>query len=161
VGVILLDLDYFKRINDQLGHLAGDAVLQEAVKRMNACVRPYDVIGRYGGEEFLIVVPSTDAMGALGEAERVRVCLEQKIFETSAGSIAITASFGVAAADQILPAKYLGPIDPKILLAASDAALYRAKRHGRNRVEIATAADFAGTKVSEPSRHELQEENQK
>lgn len=161
VGVILLDLDHFKRINDTLGHLAGDAVLQETVKRMSACVRPYDAIGRYGGEEFLIVAPSTDAMGALGEAERIRACLEQRIFESSAGSIAVTASFGVAAADQLPAGKGPGPVDPKILLAASDAALYRAKEQGRNRVEIASPADFAASKTPEPATVGLQEENQK
>jgi two-component system cell cycle response regulator len=163
VGVILLDLDHFKRINDTWGHLAGDAVLQEAVKRINACVRPYDVIGRYGGEEFLIVVPATDAMGALGEAERIRACLAEKAFETPGGSIAVTASFGVCAAGQSSYAKDKKLIDPKILLAASDAALYRAKEQGRNRVEIAAPSDLAAAITPElaAAPNELQQEHQK
>ena len=71
-----MDLDHFKYVNDTYGHLAGDDVLREAAQRMMACVRPYDSVGRYGGEEFLIVVPSSDAMGTLGLAERIRRAIE-------------------------------------------------------------------------------------
>ena len=163
VGVILLDLDHFKRINDTLGHLAGDAVLQEAVKRINACVRPYDVIGRYGGEEFLIVAPATDAMGTLGEAERIRACVAEKAFETAAGSIAVTASLGVCATDQSTQTKGEKLIDPQALLAASDAALYRAKEQGRNRVELTSPSDLAVTIAAEleAATNVLQQEHQR
>jgi two-component system cell cycle response regulator len=144
VGVILLDLDHFKRVNDTWGHLAGDAVLQEAVKRLNSCVREYDAIGRYGGEEFLIVTPATDSMGALGQAERIRACIEATPFETPAGRISVTASLGVAATDLLLVAKDQASVNPQVLLAAADSALYRAKDQGRNRADVATTSEIDG-----------------
>jgi two-component system, cell cycle response regulator len=75
LGVIMADLDHFKHINDTHGHLAGDAVLREAARRMRLCLRSYDVIGRYGGEEFLIVLPDCDALSTLSLAERLRECI--------------------------------------------------------------------------------------
>ena len=82
VGVVLLDLDHFKSINDNHGHLAGDAVLQEAAWRMRDSIRPYDAIGRYGGEEFLILLPGCDEESTFGQAERLRtfsMCNKRRI----------------------------------------------------------------------------------
>jgi two-component system, cell cycle response regulator len=136
-GIVLMDLDHFKYVNDQYGHLSGDAVLQEASRRMRAAVRPYDTVGRYGGEEFLIVVPASDAMGAMGLAERIRKSIETPPVRTEAGEIQVTASLGVAISEPGIP------LDAADLLQLADDALYRAKERGRNRAELATAGDPA------------------
>jgi diguanylate cyclase (GGDEF)-like protein len=136
-GIVLMDLDHFKYVNDQYGHLCGDAVLQETSRRVTQCVRPYDTVGRYGGEEFLIVVPSSDAMGTLGLAERIRKAIEAKPVSTDAGAISLTASLGVAASTEE------APLEARALLQSADDALYRAKDHGRNRSELAAPADLA------------------
>ena len=135
-GVVLMDLDHFKYVNDTYGHLAGDDVLREAAQRMMACVRPYDSVGRYGGEEFLIVVPSSDAMGTLGLAERIRRAIEAKPMMTNSIPIAVTASFGVTASVDKTP------LDAQEILQLADAALYRAKERGRNRTELASPTDL-------------------
>ncbi|MFY9804802.1 MAG: diguanylate cyclase [Candidatus Acidiferrales bacterium] len=138
-GIVLADLDHFKYVNDTYGHQVGDAVLRETTQRMMASVRPYDTVGRYGGEEFLIVVPSSDAMGALGLSERIRRAIEAKPIVADSHSIVITASFGVAAST---PAR---PLDPHEMLHLADDALYRAKDQGRNRSELATPQDLTTT----------------
>jgi two-component system cell cycle response regulator len=135
-GVVLVDLDHFKYVNDTYGHVAGDEVLREAAQRMMGCVRPYDSVGRYGGEEFLIVVPSSDAMGTMGLAERMRRTIEAKPITANSIPIAVTASFGVTASVD------KSPLDPQGILRLADAALYRAKERGRNRVELARAEDL-------------------
>lgn len=133
VAVVIADLDHFKRINDTLGHLGGDAVLLEAVRRMSSVLRPYDAIGRYGGEEFLIVLPGCDQPGAVAAAERMRRVIEDAEVATPTGRTAITVSLGAAIGE--------GPrIDANELIKSADAALYRAKRAGRNRVELATSS---------------------
>jgi|SRR5579864_861868 len=132
VGIVLADLDHFKKINDGYGHLAGDAALQEVALRMNKCVRSYDTVARYGGEEFLILVPSADENSTFRLAERMRRAMEAAPVRTSAGDIPITASFGVASCDGT------GPIDFTSLLRLADAALYRAKNLGGNCVELST-----------------------
>ena len=114
-------------------------MLRETTQRMMASVRPYDTVGRYGGEEFLIVVPSSDAMGALGLSERIRRAIEAKPIVADSHSIVITASFGVAAST---PAR---PLDPHEMLHLADDALYRAKDQGRNRSELATPQDLTTT----------------
>jgi two-component system cell cycle response regulator len=139
VGVILVDLDHFKAVNDTYGHATGDAVLQEVSRRMLASLRSYDSVGRYGGEEFLIIVPSSDAEGTMRSAERIRTSLQAQPVKTPDGELAISGSFGVVAAGG--PG---GPLDESALLRAADDALYRAKDNGRNRVELATPAGFAG-----------------
>lgn len=131
-GIILADLDHFKYVNDKHGHLIGDAVLKEAARRMLSCARIYDTVGRYGGEEFLIVVPSSRALGPLGFAERMRKALESEPFVTDAGEIHVTGSFGVAISNKE------DRLDAQGLLRLADDALYRAKDHGRNRSELAT-----------------------
>lgn len=136
VGIVLSDIDNFKRINDVHGHLAGDMVLQELAQRMLRCVRAYDCIGRYGGEEFLIIFPSSGGEGAMRQTERIRRAIESAPVRALEGEIPVTASFGVVIND---PATMQ---DPKELLRSADAALYRAKEMGRNRVELASSSEI-------------------
>ena len=128
-GIILADLDHFKNINDTYGHICGDDVLKEAAQRISRCVRSYDTVGRYGGEEFLTVVVSADESISLALADRMRQAIESRPFVTGSGELHITASFGTAAST------CSGLIDPKALLQLADEALYRAKLKGRNRSE--------------------------
>lgn len=134
VGIVLADIDHFKAINDRYGHMAGDLVLQEIARRMTKCTRPYDCVGRYGGEEFLMIFPTSADEGILRLAERMRKAIEATPVRTPEGEIAITASFGVFVAHGS------GQRDVNELLRLVDAALYRAKRDGRNRVERAESA---------------------
>jgi two-component system cell cycle response regulator len=138
LGVILADLDHFKRVNDTYGHLAGDAVLLEVTRRMSSSIRPYDAVGRWGGEEFVIVVPDLDGMGTLHLAERIRSCIATHPVETAAGSVSVTISMGIAVGSANMP-------DPEALLREADAALYRAKQLGRNRVELGTPDEVTAT----------------
>jgi diguanylate cyclase (GGDEF)-like protein len=130
LGIVMLDLDHFKNINDTHGHHAGDIVLQEAAKRMRRSVRKYDSIGRYGGEEFLILLPGCDELTTFAQAERLRTYLADEKVILPATSIGLTASFGCTSA----PPK--GRISAEDLLKKADDALYLAKRRGRNRVEL-------------------------
>jgi diguanylate cyclase (GGDEF)-like protein len=129
LAILLADLDDFKQINDTHGHVIGDAVLRDASKRLGTPMRPYDAVGRYGGEEFLIVLPGCDMTNALQVAERVRAFVASKPLETPSGTVAITVSLGVAAVEK---GQATG-VDQ--LIVAADEALYRAKHAGRNRVE--------------------------
>lgn len=129
--IMMLDLDHFKMINDTHGHLAGDAVLRETCRRMSSVVRPNDAVGRYGGEEFLIVLPGCNPGSALAVGERIRTAISEIPMNTSEGIIPVTASIGVAIYGT-------GPWeDFTALTAAADTALYRAKNTGRNKVELA------------------------
>ncbi|HEV7815740.1 MAG TPA: diguanylate cyclase [Janthinobacterium sp.] len=130
IGVILADLDHFKRINDTHGHLAGDAVLQETSRRMLHALRPYDRIGRFGGEEFLIIASGGDRSHPLAVAERIRDRVAEAPVQTAAGPIMVTVSLGVAITRSGVRE------NASVVIAAADAALYRAK-NGRNRVEVA------------------------
>jgi two-component system, cell cycle response regulator len=138
-GVVLIDIDHFKRINDTYGHICGDAVLKEVAQRMKLSVRPYDTVGRYGGEEFLIVVSSSDEQGTMSLAERVRFALESRPIETDAGEVSVTVSCGVAVSNG-------KGMDPQSLLRLADEALYRAKQQGRNRSELAIVASAVDTR---------------
>lgn len=131
LGLVLMDLDHFKSVNDTYGHLAGDAVLREAAQRMKNTVRIYDHLGRYGGEEFMLVVPGCGVEETRQLAERIRQKMEMSPFATIEGDIPVTVSLGVT--------WYEAPFttDVDVFVRAADAALYRAKRGGRNRVEIA------------------------
>jgi len=134
VTVILLDLDNFKRINDTHGHAVGDEVLCTASKRLAASMRSYDELGRYGGEEFLAVLPSCGARSGLDVAERMRKSLAALPVGTLSGPVVLTASLGVATVDNQLK------VSAEELIASADKALYLAKRSGRNRVKSADAA---------------------
>lgn len=123
-SVILLDIDHFKSVNDTFGHLAGDTVLVELADILKNNVRSIDIVGRWGGEEFLIILPETDNNGVTLLAEKLRTIIDQNNF-TKAGKI--TASFGVAT--------YNRDALPENIVSQADAALYKAKENGRNRVE--------------------------
>jgi diguanylate cyclase (GGDEF)-like protein len=128
LGVVMVDLDHFKDVNDQYGHLAGDAVLREAARRMQNSVRQYDSIGRYGGEEFLILLPGCDTASSVAQAERLRRQLSQSEMSLNETSLCVTASFGVTTA---FPSK---GCTAESLIRSADEALYAAKNLGRNRV---------------------------
>jgi two-component system cell cycle response regulator len=143
LGVIMADIDHFKKINDTHGHLVGDAVLREVTKRLTAAVRSYDSVGRYGGEEFLIVVPGCDALSLIVAAERLRRCVADQPVDTSAGPISVTLSAGLAAAQASGPEL----MDCEAMLQAADNALYEAKAQGRNRVASSSPATAAAGRV--------------
>lgn len=129
VSIGLCDIDHFKKVNDTYGHQAGDEVLQGFVKIVQKCLRGYDMLGRLGGEEFLVVAPDSRGMPEEGLYERLRGEVASRKIPTKMGDIPITVSIGVAAGDNGHTADSL--------LAAADAALYRAKAEGRNRVVYA------------------------
>ena len=139
LGVVMADIDHFKKINDTHGHLTGDVVLQEVSRRLAANVRPYDAVGRYGGEEFLIVFPGCNANNVLVGAERLRHCIADQPIETDVGRIPVTLSLGLAAASHGETEKP----DCETLLRHADEALYAAKARGRNRVETAETSTTA------------------
>jgi diguanylate cyclase (GGDEF)-like protein len=127
--VILCDLDDFKAINDTHGHLVGDAVLREGAAALRRSLRASDLLGRYGGEEFLAVLPEVDLPAACLAAERLRRSLAELVIPTPAGEVRITASFGVAEMSEV-PAKATADL----LVSLADRRLYEAKAAGRNRV---------------------------
>lgn len=131
LSVIMADLDHFKKVNDTHGHMAGDAVLQLTAKRMLSVIRDYGSIGRYGGEEFLIVLPDTDHERAATFAERLRLIMETNAINIPEGMISITISLGVATYHNEKPC------DVRTLVKSADIALYVAKEIGRNCVEFA------------------------
>jgi two-component system cell cycle response regulator len=128
VGVVLADLDGFKAINDTHGHFAGDAVLREAARRMQGGARSYDSLGRYGGEEFLILLPGCDECCSFAQAERMRVTLGSAPVQVGDVQVNMTASFGCTSTST--PAAVSG----EALIRTADEALYQAKRSGKNRV---------------------------
>ncbi len=124
--VILLDIDHFKSINDRHGHLEGDRVLKESLQLMRPLLGSNDLFARFGGEEFVILIPGSDIGEAVALAERIRRVLEASEIVLSNGAVVnITASFGVAKGN-------LGQLAWRRLIEAADAALYRAKSDGRN-----------------------------
>lgn len=130
LGVIMSDIDHFKKINDTYGHAAGDEVLRQAAKRMLGAIREGDALGRYGGEEFMMVLTECNGLeGARVVAERVRERFAERPFATEFGEIPVTVSLGLVYCDSV------AGVDEKSMVRAADALLYRAKRSGRNRVE--------------------------
>ncbi len=141
LSAIMFDLDHFKNINDTQGHLAGDAVLVAIGTRMRSVLRGSDLKCRYGGEEFLIVLPDTPLEGARRVAESLRRDIEAHPIRWGQGEIRATASFGVAT-------NAAGEIDSLTLVSRADAALYHAKEGGRNCVRIATGSTVLSVQQS-------------
>jgi diguanylate cyclase (GGDEF)-like protein len=129
LSVLIADLDHFKRVNDTFGHPGGDAVLRETAERMRVALRGYDLLGRYGGEEFLAVLPGCDQARTRQVAERLRAAVAERPMAAAGSPVGVTMSVGTATA-------WAGA-DAVALIQAADAALYRAKAHGRDRVEAA------------------------
>lgn len=136
VGVILLDIDHFKKINDTYGHFAGDAVLRETAARLRGNMRPYDQVGRYGGEEFLVVLPNCDLEAAKNQAERMRQKLQTTAMLVDGAELFVSASFGVTVS-------VASERDPNLFVRVADEALYRAKAGGRNCVQTLTIDESA------------------
>ena len=130
LSIIMSDIDHFKQINDLHGHQAGDAVLREVARRIEESLRPYDYVGRYGGEEFIIILPGCTKEGAVNIAERLRRRLSDHPVETPFGKNRVTMSFGIASFDE----SFTKNLDTIIRVA--DNALYRAKQKGRNLVAV-------------------------
>jgi diguanylate cyclase (GGDEF)-like protein len=129
LSFIILDLDYFKKINDKHGHMAGDAMLKEIADICKTKVRSTDLLGRFGGEEFMILLPETNLESALYVAERIRKKIQETEFEYDGNKMKITASLGVTGTDKITCESF------DTFLHCADKALYRAKDNGRNKIE--------------------------
>ena len=140
--IILGDLDHFKNVNDTYGHLVGDQVLREVARRLLLSVRSYDFVGRYGGEEFLIVLNNCRPDSALGRAEQIRKCICTQPVNTHAGPLEVSMSLGV------LLSYDWGHRPAEELLNEADAALYAAKAEGRNRVKLAKPEERTATVVA-------------
>jgi diguanylate cyclase (GGDEF)-like protein len=137
----MADIDHFKRVNDTHGHLTGDEVLCEVARRMQSSLRRYDTIGRFGGEEFLLVLPGCSLEEGVKLAERICHLVRSEPVKAKNKPIDVSISLGVAVANQPVPA------DLEALLGSADAALYRAKEAGRNRVEFsANPSPSSGTR---------------
>jgi diguanylate cyclase (GGDEF)-like protein len=145
VGVLMLDLDHFKQINDNHGHLTGDAVLKAVSDALRKEARDYDVVGRFGGEEFMILLPGLDPVDIVATAERFRRCIGGLVVGSpdDHGTVTVTASAGVVAYPD-------GGVDLDELLLAADAALYRAKESGRNQTCLAPAGASALPEARQP-----------
>ena len=126
LALLFVDIDHFKKINDEHGHLAGDQVLAGVARVMTSTIRAEDVLARYGGEEFAVICREIEADGALALGERLRLAVEQHRFEHAGKVIPVTVSIGIAAGRKVE--------DAQAFIAAADAAMYEAKRAGRNRV---------------------------
>jgi diguanylate cyclase (GGDEF)-like protein len=138
----MFDVDHFKQVNDRHGHPVGDQVIVAVARRLAAATRKTDLLGRYGGEEFVILLPDTAHDGARILAERIRAGLADRPIDTDAGPLPVTASIGLA---QWEP----DDTEPGTLLARADEALYRAKQSGRNRVvHYSDASDQARVSTS-------------
>ncbi len=140
VGLIMADVDHFKAVNDSRGHVAGDQVLQIVASEIAAGVRPYDSVGRYGGEEFLIIAPGCDAAETWELAERIRASVAGCNIVAAGLNVNVTLSLGIATGTR--------SADSDKLLHEADTALYLAKRAGRNRVEPAVARAAAASMMS-------------
>jgi len=132
VSIAMADIDHFKTVNDDHGHLAGDEVLREVARRMQKSLRDYDIIGRVGGEEFLLVFPECNVEEGVKLAERISTAVSSEVVNIKNRSLTMSISIGVAVATDPAPG------DMEALLGAADDALYRAKSAGRNRVEFST-----------------------
>ncbi|MGA2263033.1 MAG: diguanylate cyclase [Acidobacteriota bacterium] len=143
--LMLADFDHFKDINDTYGHSIGDAVLCEAARRMRSSVRTYDSLGRYGGEEFLFILPGCDADDARTQAERLQTCITSTPIELPHVTISFTISIGIVVQYSTTVA------DLDFLIQAADAALYAAKMQGRNRVVLSGSSMPAPKSIPTPT----------
>jgi diguanylate cyclase (GGDEF)-like protein len=142
LGVLMLDLDHFKKFNDIYGHDAGDTVLREAAAFLLKSVRAEDIVCRFGGEEFIVILPVADLKVTQARAERIRSKLrELPVLHQGQPLGMVTVSVGVAELPQHGTSR-------KELIEAADAALYRAKREGRDRVVVAAAAPPAESQLN-------------
>jgi two-component system, cell cycle response regulator len=132
-AVVFIDLDDFKRVNDTHGHLAGDTVLRSSAATLRSMLRPYDLLGRYGGEEFVVLLPGCDEEGARAAAERLRSAIASAAVVLGEVTVRITCSLGVALGAP--GARW----DRDSLLATADAAMYQAKDRGRDQVVVASS----------------------
>ncbi|MBU4533204.1 MAG: GGDEF domain-containing protein [Eubacteriales bacterium] len=130
LSVIFFDVDGFKQINDRHGHRTGDQVLVQVVSKISTMLRPYDIMARYGGDEFVILVPGTNQVQARDAAERIREHVSNSILEVDGNRLKITLSMGIATLDR-LPSESPEKAADR-LLSAADERLYQAKRQGRN-----------------------------
>jgi len=129
LSAVMLDIDHFKVVNDSYGHAIGDQVLEELANRLSKNVREFDILGRYGGEEFALLLPETDLFTACSVSDRLRLTVMDTPMHTEIGPIPITISLGVVKATSDVP-------NLDSLLKRADKALYAAKQNGRNRVEV-------------------------
>jgi diguanylate cyclase (GGDEF)-like protein len=129
VGIVLADVDHFKKVNDTFGHSAGDSVLRETSRRLRAGLRVYDGVGRYGGEEFLLILPGCDLAATVQRADAIRQIIERDAMVAPQARLFVTMSLGVTVATS------KDDVSVEVLLENADKALYRAKNNGRNRVE--------------------------
>lgn len=141
MSLLLLDIDHFKNINDTYGHAAGDEVLKAVGKLLRESCRVYDVPGRYGGEEFCILLPETHVGNTTIVAERIRKRLETTQLPCGDATATVTASIGIAGVDS---GPNEGVLSPAALIERADRALYSAKHRGRNRIEMFDAALIEG-----------------
>jgi diguanylate cyclase (GGDEF)-like protein len=137
LAAVMLDIDHFKQVNDVHGHHVGDQVIRAVARRLAHGARATDILGRYGGEEFALILPDTHTEGAAILAERLRAAVADRTVDTDAGPLTVTVSIGVAQ-------QTAEHTDVETLLNVADAALYRAKRAGRNQVAVADAPDGPG-----------------
>jgi two-component system, cell cycle response regulator len=137
--VIMADIDHFKRVNDSLGHAAGDEVLKEIARRLKSDLRPYDVVGRYGGEEFLVILPGCDLSNGLRRAEQIRTRVATDPIQTPSGPVSATISMGVTVT------AFSPDLTGADILHQADLALYKAKNNGRNRTEAFSPAAGHGS----------------
>jgi diguanylate cyclase (GGDEF)-like protein len=144
MSVLMVDVDHFKAVNDTYGHLVGDEVIKQLALRMASALRPYDSVGRFGGEEFLILVPNCALSEAMVVAERLRLSVAADKMAIEQFAIPVTVSVGVST---IKAAK----LDMNLALQAADLALYEAKNKGRNRVECCAPSELAAKNTSEDS----------
>jgi diguanylate cyclase (GGDEF)-like protein len=152
-AILLCDIDHFKIVNDTYGHPVGDEVLREVARRLQGAVRSYDFVGRYGGEEFLIILNNCDPSSAVARAEQMREAIAKREIVTDSGPLRLTMSFGLLRSVDwvaMLAAEYL---------AETDAALYAAKTAGRNCVRVAlpskVAVDLPPTPVNDKRTTEI------
>jgi len=146
VGIVLVDVDHFKKVNDTLGHNTGDVVLKEITKRLSASLREYDGIGRYGGEEFLLVIPGRDLVTTIRRANQIRELISSQPISTPFGATTATVSMGATVAES--------SSNSELLLRVADTALYQAKRNGRNSVEQAITS-AASASAAESRLHSM------